>query len=98
MELEMTWRRAIRVWWAYAWRVLVLTLLAGAVFGITAGVIVAILAGNAGASADIPRLALAAFGTLLGAVLSLVSMKCVLGCNFGEFRVALISNTPWLPR
>ncbi|MBM3116800.1 hypothetical protein [Jeongeupia naejangsanensis] len=98
MELEMTWRRAMRVWWAYTWRVFVLGLLAAMVFGISAGVIAAYMLGKTGSPGEVPRLAIGAIGSVLGAWLSIVSMKCVLGCNFGEFRVALISNTPWLPR
>ncbi|AOY00240.1 hypothetical protein [Jeongeupia sp. USM3] len=98
MELEMTWHRVIRVWWAYFWRALVLTMTASALFGIVAGIVIATVLSKAGASTEIPQLVLASIASVVGLALSLLTMKFVLGCNFGEFRIALVSNSPRPPR
>ncbi len=93
MELEATWPRVIRIWWALAWR-LALTGLFSA--GIGAGLF---LLGHPAGAATVPlatfACAIAALAWLCGSVMSL---KLVLGTSLGGFRLALLPTNVVLPR
>lgn len=89
MELEVTWGRAARVWWAYMWRNLIAIIgvvLLGALIGGILGVIMAM----AGASKETIQMVAAPIGWLLGLLISIVPMKMILGKDFGEFRLVLV--------
>ena len=93
MELEITWGRTFRVWWAYLWRNLLfiaLSVVAGFVLGAIIGFILAAF----GASAKTIQLVVTPLSFILGMVISVIPLKMILGKNFGEFRVALVKNEP----
>jgi hypothetical protein len=91
MELEVTWGRAIRVWWSYLWRSIIAMIVA-AFFGGIAGAIVGII----GAILKLPLPAIQVFSGILGVVIglaiSVVPIKLILGKDYGEFRLVLLSN------
>jgi uncharacterized membrane protein AbrB (regulator of aidB expression) len=91
MELEVTWNRALRVWWSWFWRSIVMTIAAmfcGFIAGAVLGVIGAIL--------KLPIQAIQVGGGILGGAIGLVftlfPIKMILGKDFGEFRLVLLSK------
>jgi hypothetical protein len=89
VELEVTWGRAVRVWWAYLWRNLiaiavafVLAVLVGAIFGF--------ILGAAGVSLKTIQIVTMPIGFALGLIISVIPMKLILGKDFGEFRLLLV--------
>ena len=53
-ELEVTWGRALRVWWAVAWRCLLFGGLAGGAVGCVIGFIVGFIGGSPGSDRGSP--------------------------------------------
>lgn len=91
MELEITWTRTIKVWWSYFWRnliAIVVAILAGAIIGFILGFIM----GTLGISSQTIRFVVAPISGIIGLLISIVPMKMILGKNFGEFRLVLVSN------
>ncbi len=91
MELEVTWGRTARVWWAYLWRNLI-AVAAGSLVGIVLGAILGFILGAAGARAETIRLAVFPIGAVVGLLVSIVPIRLILGMNFGEFRLVLLRN------
>ncbi|MGX5913216.1 hypothetical protein ACR0ST_00590 [Aliidiomarina sp. Khilg15.8] len=93
MEVEVTWKRAVRVWWSYTWR----NLIAG-VFGM---IIAAIIAGNLalmmsvmGSSEQMVTYATGAIGFTMGLIVSIIPIKLILNKSFGDFRLVLVRAEP----
>jgi multisubunit Na+/H+ antiporter MnhE subunit len=99
--LPATTPRVIRVWWAYFWRYLT-TLIAMtigmAMVGVIIGVLVRLLMHMLGLDAEHAQRLAGLAGLVLGfaAVLasSAIPLWLILGKDFGEFRLALISYRP----
>lgn len=92
METEITWRRTWRIWWAYAWRNLLMTI-ASMIAGGIVGFIVGFLLGMLGVEQQIIQYVTGSLGFVIGFLLSVLPMRMILGKNFGDFRLVLISNT-----
>lgn len=91
MELEITWSRAVSVWWAYLWRNLVAILASmgvGGIIGFTFGLIL----GSAGVPIQTIQIIVFPISVFIGLAISVVPMKMILGKDFGEFRLVLIEN------
>jgi hypothetical protein len=89
MELEVTWGRAIKVWWAYAWRnflAIIACLIAATILGFIAGLVM----GAAGAAPSTIKVVTFPLGFITGVAFSIIPMKLILGKNFGEFKLALV--------
>jgi len=92
MELEVTWGRAMRVWWAYLWRKLI-AIIGGTILGAILSAILGFVLGAAGMAPDAVRRAGLVVGVIMGGLLvSIVPIRLILGKNFGEFRLVLLSN------
>lgn len=99
--LPVTAGRMMRVWWAYFWRSL-MTLLAGFIVIFLTGLLFGLLFGLAMPALGLDKQALQGIsqtlGTVLGFILGLLSsvipMWLILGRDFGEFRLALITYEP----
>ena len=91
MELEITWARAVRVWWALLWRN-ILAILAAMVIGGVVGGILGFVLGMAGVSVETIGSISALLGGIIGLAVSIVPVKLVLGKKFSEFRLVLISE------
>jgi len=89
MELEVTWGRAIRVWWAYLWRNILAVIVAMFVGGLVGGVL-GLIMGALGASERTVQVVCAPIGCVLGMVISVFPIKMILGKDFGEFRLVLL--------
>lgn len=97
MELEITWKRAARVWWSYLWRNLLAVLGAMVIGGLMGGAI-GLAMGIAGASPTTVKIVTTPIGALLGLLISIVPVRLILGKDFGEFRLVLVANdTPSSP-
>jgi hypothetical protein len=90
MELEITWPRVMRIWWAWCWRSFV-----GGILGflVYSGLRLAVKSGPGGVTGLDRRsvvLANFAFELAIGLVISVLALKWVIGKDFGEFRLVLL--------
>jgi hypothetical protein len=91
MELEITWPRLVRLWWAYLWRNLLTTVVA-MIFGAFVGGILGAIMGAAGFSIQTIQIVGFPIGLIIGLVASLAPMRLILGRNYGEFRLVLLAT------
>jgi len=97
MELEITWKRAIRIWWSYFWRNL-LAVIASLFIGVIVGGVIGLILGIAGVPPETIKIVCMPIGAIIGLALSVVPIKLILGKDFGEFRLVLVSKeAPPLP-
>ena len=92
MELEITWIRAIRIWWAYFWRAILFLILATTINGILSALLLPLLI-KIGLPKEVAPLLIIPPGLLLAVILSTIPMKLILGKDFGEFRLVLIRKS-----
>ena len=96
MEMEVTWGRAALVWWAYIWRLLLVGLAASVVGAIVGGILGFIMG-----ALQLPKEAIIfvslPVGLVIGTASSVIPMKMILGKDFGEFRLLLVSKQPSTP-
>ncbi len=85
-ELEITWQRVIRIWWAWLWRALVLSVVAGGVLGFAIGFVGAILGFR-----DIAPLT-TLVGLTVGVVAGIAMLVVALKKSYPGFRVAFIAD------
>lgn len=90
-EVDITWGRAIRVWWAYLWRSLIAIVLAG-IAGFVAGFIIGFVMGSLGIQPATIQVFATTAGLLIGLAFSIPPMKMILGKRFGDFRLVLVAN------
>jgi ABC-type glycerol-3-phosphate transport system permease component len=93
MELEITWNRAVRVWWSYLWRNLI-AIIVGLLIGIVVGAIVGFILGAMGVPVRAIQIIVAPIGFVIGLAISVVPLKMILGKDFGEFRLVLLAKQP----
>ncbi len=91
MEVQATWGRAVRVWWAFLWRNL-LAVIAAVLMGAIVGGIIGAILGAMGVTADTVRLVTAPIGGIMGLLISIIPIKLILNKDFGEFRLVLLSE------
>ena len=91
MELEVTWGRVIRVWWSLFWRN-VIAIVAAIVIGGIVGAILGFILGMAGVPVATIKMIGMPIGALIGLAISIVPLKLILGLDFGEFRLVLVSK------
>lgn len=90
IELEPTWSIAVKVWWAYLWRSLV-AIVPAFVISIVLGFVTGILFAMLGLPKDTAKLIVKITGFVMGLSISIVPMKLILGKDFGNFRLVLLS-------
>lgn len=94
-ELPVTWSRVSRVWWTFYWRMCLLSI-AFALVVLTLGSLVALVFGldaEQTRAIDSSRW-LQLLLIVLGAVVTLLVTKQILGKNWPEFRIALVARQP----
>lgn len=91
MELEVTWKRAAKVWWSYLWRNII-AIIAVMILGGIAGFITGFVLGALGASTQTIKYITAPIGMIIGLLISIVPMKMILGKDFGKFRLVLLQS------
>jgi hypothetical protein len=93
MEVEITWGRAAKVWWAFWWRTVLIALPASMILGGCAGGVIGFFLGMLGVPLDVISTVGGVMGFVLGLGVSIVPMKMILGKNFGGFRLSLIQTS-----
>lgn len=86
--LEMSWERALSIWWAFVWRAVVASALIGAVVGAIGGGMIAVVTGSA------------EFSGIVGGVLgyagsipaSVWALRTSLRKRYRHFQVGLVAN------
>jgi len=86
-ELEVTWVRALTIWWSLIWRGLLLGFLAGFVVGFIVGFVGALLGANPSALQALFPLV----GVVSGVPVGIWVVRQVLRKKFNGFRIALIA-------
>ena len=93
MELEVTWGRTARIWWALLWRGLIATICVVVVAGIIGGAMGAI-----GFLMGVDEETLTVLAGIIGFAIGLLSqpvvIRMILNRDYGEFRLALVLNSP----
>jgi LytS/YehU family sensor histidine kinase len=84
--LEVSWGRAVRVWWSITWRTVV--------FGALVGFVVGLIAGIGGNAAGVPASQVqgisSIFGVAIGALISIWAVRKALTRSFSGFRIVLL--------
>ena len=100
MEMEVTFGRALRVWWAFTWRAMLFTVLICGGIGAVIGVVFGIFAPQwglqdpRGTAQNVAQIV----GFVLGLAISVWAVKLSLSKrDFGEFRVVLVPLGPLCP-
>lgn len=91
MELEITWKRTIRIWWSYFWRNLI-AIIASMITGGIVGAILGVTLGALGVSVETIQIIVMPVGFIIGLAISIIPLKMILGKDFGEYRLVLISK------
>src|SRR4030095_8632499 len=91
MELEITWSRAVRVWWSYVWRNLI-AIVVSMLVGMVIGAVIGFILGAMGVPVRVIQIVLAPIAFVMGMAISIVPMKMILGKDFGEFRLVLLGK------
>jgi len=91
MELEVTWKRLLRIWWAYLWRSLV-TMLGAIVISAVVGFFIGLILQIFGINVAEAQLPLQILGGAIGLSMSIIPLQLVLEKDFGEFKLVLLSN------
>ena len=92
MELEITWERVVRVWWAYLWRSLIVMILTFVALFVS-GVILGLISKSLGFEHNVILTALKVFGFIVGICSSVIPFKWILGKDMGSFKLVLMSNS-----
>ena len=71
MELQVTWKRAVKVWWSYLWRN-ILAIVASIVIGGIVGGILGLIMGSLGASEEMVQVISAPVGLVIGIGISII--------------------------
>ena len=91
MEVEITSRRAIRIWWSFTWRnaiATLVTIMISMVIGFFLGMVLAL----AHVAPLVIRLVAMPIGFVIGLIVSYLPLRMILGMDFGEFRLALVAR------
>lgn len=86
--LEPTFGRAIKVWWAFFWRSVLLAVAVSMVLGFIIGLVFGLI----GIPQDTIQRVGAFAGFIAGIAASVYCMQMILAKNFGEFQVVLLSR------
>ena len=92
-EIQPTFKHALRVWWSFLWRNL-LMILASMVLGGITGAILGFVLAALGVPVHTIRLVAGPVGAVIGLVLSVFPVYWILGKDFGSFRLILVSKVP----
>lgn len=91
MELKVTWAGAARICWAVPWRNRVGAIVMMLVGGLIGGVLGYIM-GSFGAKTATIQMVAISNGVILGIGISILAVKLILGKDFGEHHLLLVSK------
>ncbi|SRR6266404_497752 len=90
MELAITWKLTLRVWWSFFWRLLV-SLAAAFILSIGVGLAVGYTTVWLDLPPDIMKIVGRFIGWCMGMLTTIVPIRWILGKSFGRFRLVLVS-------
>jgi len=85
-EIEITWLRASRIWWSWAWRTMLWTIFTAILFGIIIGFVIAIM----GIPIEPFTPYIQTFGASIGIFFGILAFKIILAKRFNGFRIVLL--------
>ncbi|WP_139172630.1 hypothetical protein [Onishia taeanensis] len=85
-KVEVTWRRALIVWWSYVWRLLVFSMLVIVVIGFLCGFIFKALE----ADPEVAGVTAGVLGYMAAIFLSVFILKKVLNKKYKTFSVVIV--------
>lgn len=88
-ELDITWGRAFRVWWALLWRGS-LAFMASILMGALGGGLLGTALGSLDFDIILIKNLAGILGFLIGLAFSIIPVKLVLGKSFSSFRLVLV--------
>jgi hypothetical protein len=91
MELKITWKLTLRVWWSFFWRLLI-SLAAAFILSIGVGLAFGYVTVWLGLPIELMKIVGGFIGWCMGLLTTIVPMRLILGKNFGRFRLALVST------
>jgi len=91
MELEITWKRTLKIWMSYIGYCLLFMIVAMIVGGVV-GFIFGFLLAALEASNETIQIVKNLLGIIIGLLISIVPIKMILGKDFGEFRLVLLKE------
>jgi hypothetical protein len=86
MEVKPNWWIALRVWWAYTWRLLLFTFVAGLPF--------TLLVKQFGGRSELVDNLIFLTSSLVFILVEVAVMGRLLRRDFGSFRIAIVKKTP----
>ncbi len=86
--VEMTWFRAIKIWWFWAWRVM----LAATVVGVVVGVLIGIFFTPFIRSEEVLMLSANLVGAFIGIYFGIFVLRTLPEKRFSDFHVVLVAN------
>ena len=87
-KAEVTWKRAMLVWWSYVWRCMIFSMVLGAILGAIGGVVIVIIG-----RPELAGVVGGVLGYLASIPVSIYVLKKILDKKYKTFSVALISET-----
>jgi len=99
-EMDVTFGRALRIWWAFTWRAVLFSFVLGAAAGAIIGIVIPIVGPQLGLQDPNGTIQGVAqiVGGLLGIAMSIWAVKLSLSKrDFGGFRVVLVPLGPLCP-
>jgi len=93
VELDITWGKAIRIWWSLLWRNLLLAIVVSVFVGMPIGFIIGFSMSAMGAPQEMILFVCWPIGFFIGLASSVIPIKMILGKDFGDFRLIISSNT-----
>lgn len=87
-QLEITWLRALKIWWSLTWRVMLFGAVAGFLIGIPAGIVMGMLNLDPGLGEVVLQLVMLPIWFALGVWVT----HRVLRLEYADFRLALIPS------
>lgn len=89
--IDIQWKHIVQIWRTYIWMTIVVCA-ANLVVGGLIGVVVGVVGSIASISHEIVRYTAMTLGATIGLCSTLLPIKWLLGRDFGDFRLVLISN------
>lgn len=87
-ELELTWTRAIKIWWSLVWRLMVYSMVLGLLISLPIGLLAAAL----GLDEAQTRMLSQGMASLLSLLLGIWVLRVVLSKHYSDFRVMLVPS------
>lgn len=85
IEVEVTWKVALRIFWSFLWRVLVFSILVGSALGFIIGLVYGLAYGVMP-----PQIILGLIGYGVGLGVTAFIFKRTLNARFKKYRVAVV--------